>query len=468
MSASLDRLPPQDIDAEMSVLGAMLLGNALAAEDGAHSLKVEDFYRPAHGRIFAAMRRLIAEGNPVDVVTLKDELNREGILDSVGGIGYLVTLGEFVPSTANLLHYAKIVESKATARRLIEAAGEIAGAAFRGETSAEALTTEAERIISEAARIGSHGDGWQNASTMLYDEMGEMEERYRSGSRLVGVTTGLQKPDSLTLGLRRSELAILGAPPSCGKTSLVMTNLSRAALAGARCAFFSLEMSRQMVAQRWMADYADVPLDRVLQGDLSGAEWQRAGSAVERLHEAMLSVDDQAGLTPSQIRSRSRRLAAKWGGIDLIVVDYLQLMGPDEDDWEGKTNTVKRVGRAAGELKKLAKELNCAVVALSQLSRTFSRRDDKRPILTDLRESGDVEAHADCVQFLYRASYFAAKEQQDDSPQETPAPTTSDETEFIVAKQRNGKTGMVKIGFQGAFCRFVNLIDEPGQPGGGF
>jgi replicative DNA helicase len=434
------RTPPQNIEAEQSILGAMLLGGHGAIEEAAALLNPGDFYRTAHGEIFTAMLELHRQGEPVDAITLKNELTRRGVYDLIGGTAYLMTLGDIVPTAANVVYYAKIVQEKAMLRELLAAAGEIVNTVHEEPDDVNAALSAIEQRILAIGNRQAGGEG-----TSLNDALAEsyraLDERHRNRGKLVGIPTGFKDLNYLTSGLRQGDLIVLAARPSMGKTALAGQIAAHAAREGHPAAFFSLEMSAVEIADRLICDEARIDTHRHTNATLTEAEWTVENQARERLWGRNLTFFDDSGLTVSAIRSRCRRLKAK-SGLHLVIVDYLQLIGTEQKRPENRVHEVTEIARG---LKALARELNCAVVALAQLNRAVERREDKRPELSDLRDSGGIEEAADLVLFLYRPEYYAA---------EKPPPDQAQPVEVIAAKNRKGPTGNVMLSFTPCYVRF--------------
>ena len=450
-----DRIPPQNIEAEQSVLGAMMLGEPAAVDTAAELLHPSDFYREAHANIWLAMLALRGRGEPIDAITLKDELVRRNQYEAIGGAAYLMALMDVTFTTASLAHYARIVRGKSTLRRMIEAASQIIGTAYADPEDVPAALAEAERRIMGIEHERDAGE-WVPLSESLAKSMEELDERFHSGGKIIGMPTGLIDLDLLLGGLRDSDLVILAARPGMGKTGMAATLAVHAALDHQkRVAFFSLEMSHVQIADRIVCAAADVDAFKHSNGRISAAEWDRVKDATQQLWDASLWTDPSSDLTVSEIRSRARRLQAK-GGVDMVIVDYLQLLRGEGQG--GPQYRVHEVTEMARGLKSLAKELDVPVVALAQLSRGVEQREDKRPLLSDLRDSGGIEEAADVVLFLYRAAYYARGENP--PPADPAQPPPPEEAEVIVGKNRKGRTGSVKVGFEPAFVRFVNLPDE--------
>lgn len=434
------RVPPHDLAAEQALLGAMLLTSEAIA-DAVGSTEASDFYRPAHAHVFDAITALYGAGEPVDTVTVAAELQRTELLDAVGGAGALVEMQASTPVAGNAEHYAEIVAKNATLRRLIGAAGEVAELAYSKPADIESALDQAESLIFKVAGEKSTSS-MESLYTLIDKGVAHLEELYEHGRNLTGVTTGFSDLDGLLLGLQPSSLVILGARPGIGKTSLALGMSAAAAMEVRRpVLFFSLEMSHLELTQRLLCSEAQVSTQNIRLGRLSKAEWTRVNAAVGHLAEAPLWIDDNPNTSVLEIRAKARRMHAEWGDLGLVVVDYLQLMG-------GRVGAESRqveVSEMSRGLKILARELECPVVALSQLSRAPEGRADKRPMLADLRESGAIEQDADVVMFLYRDEMYNTD--------------TSDRgiAELLVAKHRTGPTGLVKLAFLPQYTRFDNL-----------
>lgn len=460
----LERIPPHNIEAEMAVLGAMLLGDRNAVERATEMVQREDFYREAHGRIFDSMVALAEKDEPIDLVTLKDELGRRGLLEAVGGTAYLMQLGDFVPTAANVAHYARIVAEKAVLRRLIETSGEIAGMAYGQTDEVDQLVDHAERSIFNVARR-RRAEGFSSLKPLLTETFEKIDTLYHDRGVTTGVDTGFNDLNYMTSGFQPGDLIIVAARPSMGKTSLTLTIGQNAALKGSTVAVFSLEMSKESLVQRMICSEARVDAHRLRTGYLHEEDWSRLAQSVNRLWECQLYIDDATDVSSLEMRARCRRLRAEAGGLDMIIVDYLQLMRGSSRNSENRNQEITEIARG---LKSLARELEVPVIALSQLSRSVERREDKRPMLSDLRESGSIEAEADLVMFIYRPSYYARKEAVSADGEERAAaeeqesggggpPPEGEEAEIIIAKQRNGPTGTVKLAFLPKYARFENL-----------
>lgn len=434
------RVPPNNLDAERSVLGAMMQDHealSLAIE----ALHAEDFYHPANRELFDAMHRLQSAGQPVDIVTVDEELTRRGTLEGVGGIQYVVDISRYVPTTANARAYIQIVAEKATLRRLIHAGDEIVQASYAQQEPLADILGHAEKSIFDIVMRRTEGSTLVHIADILPDTYQRIETLSRLKGAIDGVPTGFVDLDNLLTGLHGGELVLVGARPSMGKTSFGMNVLSYASvMAGKTVAAFSLEMPRDQLAMRLLCADARVDMQSVRHGTLRDEDWLSLSRALGPIAAANLYIDDTSGITPSQLRSRCRRLKIE-RGLDLVMVDYIQLMASDGRA-ENRQNEVSEISRA---LKGIAKELNVPVLALAQLSRAGAQRSDKRPILSDLRDSGAIEQDADVVMFLHREEYYD--------------PNTEDKNiaEVIVAKQRNGPLGTIKLAWLGQYTRFASL-----------
>ncbi len=434
------RVPPQSVEAEQSLLGALLLDNS-AWDRIADVLCAEDFYRREHRLIFRAIAALVAEASPADVVTVSEYLERVGELENAGGLAYLGSLANNAPGAANVGAYAQIVRSRAVLRRLIETAGAIVEEAYNPEgRSAEEVLDLAEKRILEIAEKGREARGLTPINKLLSQAIDRIDQLYRSNCALTGVPTGFTDLDEMTSGLQPSDLIIIAGRPSMGKTSLAM-NIAENAAVGHKIpvAVFSMEMPGSQLAMRMMASLGRINAHRVRTGRLTDDDWPRLTSAVSLLNEAPIFIDDTPALTPMELRARARRIKREHG-LGLLIVDYLQLMQSAETI-ENRATEISHITRA---LKALAKELNVPLIAMSQLNRSLENRTDKRPVMSDLRESGAIEQDADVILFIYRDEVY-----NEDSPEKGVA-------EIIIGKQRNGPTGKVRLTFLGEYTRFEN------------
>lgn len=458
----VDRLPPQDLDAEQATLGAMLLGGETTGRV-VELLQPQDFYRDAHRFICEACFHLFESREPVDLVTVAGALRSTGKLEAVGSFEYLERLVRATPYSENVEKYARVVREKALLRELLFASRDIARACYDPEKSAaEALDGAGASIMQLAQRHAPTGfKAVRDVSLEVYEQA---EANWRRGSEFSGLATGYGKLDDMLSGLQRGDLLILAARPSMGKTSLAVCIAMNVALARtpATVGLFSLEMSTQQLVSGMICTQARVDLTKWRSGQLESGDWTVVAEAMNELNNAPIYIDDSSSLSPLEMRARARRLQAE-RGLDLLVVDYLQLMrGNTRTD-----NRVNEIGEISRSLKGLAKELDVPIIALAQLSRAVEQRPNKRPMLSDLRESGQIEADADVVMFLYRESYYKQKEAEKQAgeggwqaPAEPDDPSLPDRTELIIAKQRNGPTGHLDLGFFRHHKRFVTWDDH--------
>ena len=447
VNAELGRLPPQDLEAEQSVLGAMLLSeNAVA--DCSELLRAEDFYRTSHAEIYRAVMDLVTQSEPVDQLTVCDALAARGKLEEVGGRPVIFTLTEAVPVAANARRYAEIVRANAMLRGLIRAGNEIAQLGFERPGPVEELLDRAEQVVYELTRHEAKQD-FSVIQELLHQAFERIAELSADSNGVTGISTGFRDFDRITSGLQPSNLVILAARPSMGKTSLALNIAEHVSVSLRKpVALFSLEMSKAEITQRIMCSVANVDASRLRNGQLSNDDWSKVTGAVDTLMDAPLYIDDSGMVTAMEIRAKSRRLAARAGGLGLVVVDYIQLMSAGATA-ESRVQEVSQISRA---LKVLGRDLDVPVLALSQLSRAVEQRQDKRPILSDLRESGSIEQDADVVAFIYRDAYY--KRNEDGSEALAPDDPDRDKTEIIVAKHRNGPVGTVTLRFQPRYTRF--------------
>ena len=435
------RVPPHNLEAEESLLGAMLLGATPITAAAEVRITAADFYKPAHGHVFDAITRLYAAGEPADVVTVADELRRAGLLEAVGGPAILLTLQARTPATSNAAHYARIVEEHALLRRLIGVAGEIAELGYSLPDDVAGAVDHAEAMMFDIAQHRV-ADSLAPIRDLLEMSLNHLEELFERGDTITGLATGYDDLDEVLSGLQPSNLVVVGARPAMGKSAFALGMAAHAALQARRpVLFFSLEMSHLDLTTRLIASEARVDSARMRNGRLAEADWPKISHAIGRLAEAPLFIDDNPQLTIMEIRAKARRLKAKEGDLGLIVVDYLQLM-TGRGSAENRQVEISEISRG---LKVLARELECPVVALSQLSRQLEQRADKRPMLSDLRESGAIEQDADVVMFLYRDSVY-----NPDSPDNGTA-------EILVSKHRSGPTAMIRLAWLDHLTRFANM-----------
>jgi len=435
----LMKTPPHDMRAERSVLGAMILDKE-AILDIVEIIKADDFYRGAHTEIFDAVMTLYEKNEPVDMITLGDELSKREALENIGGIEYLNDLTTAGIITTNARYYAKIIEEKSMLRRLINASTEILEMGYSTET-AENVLEIAEKSIFDISQKKNR-DGFSAIKDILIETYEDIEKAYESTESITGLSTGFRDLDFKTSGLQSSDLILVAARPSMGKTAFSV-NLSQNVATqneGASVAIFSLEMAKSQLVQRMLATQAGVGLGKIRNGDLTPEDWAKLASASAPLSEAKVFIDDTPGITIMEMRAKCRRLKME-KGLDMIMIDYLQLMSGGGKQ-QSREQEISEISRG---LKGIAREMDCPVIALSQLSRAPELRADHRPILSDLRESGAIEQDADIVMFLYRDEYYF-----NDSEKKGIG-------EIIIAKQRNGETGTVELAWLGDLVKFVNL-----------
>ncbi len=438
------RIPPHSIEAESSVLGGLLLDNG--AWDRVGDLLVDsDFYRYEHRQVYAVVGKLINDTKPADVITVHEELKRQGKADEVGGLGYLNSLAQYVPSASNIRRYAEIVRERSVLRKLVSASDEIATSAFNTQGRAvDKILDEAEQKIFHIGEEGSRmKQGFQAMDSLVVALLDRVQEMADNPNDVTGVPTGFVDLDRMTAGLQAGDLVVLAARPSMGKTAFAINIAEHVALhEGLPVAVFSMEMGASQLAVRIVGSIGRIDQSHLRTGKLTDEEWPRLTEAIERLRNVSLHIDETPGLTPSELRANARRLARQCGKLGLIVVDYLQLMSGSSS---GDENRATELGEISRGLKALAKELQCPVIALSQLNRSVETRTDKRPMMSDLRESGAIEQDADIIMFIYRDDYY-----NKDSREPGVA-------EIIIGKQRNGPTGTVKLAFVKPLTRFESL-----------
>jgi replicative DNA helicase len=434
------KVPPQDIDAEKSLLGAVLIDEEMLADISEH-VTSKDFYEKRHSLIYAAMMRLYEKHKPVDLLTLTDELKRKKELDTVGGSAYLTELTNYVPTAAHAEAYAELVAQKAVRRRLIKASSEISELSYDEDSSTEELLGKAEAELFSVSDQSLKQD-LVSIESILTESFDRMEELHRNKGALRGVRTGYKDLDNMTAGLQRSDLIILAARPAMGKTTLV-TNLAYnvATIAKQPVLFFSLEMSKEQLVDRMLADASGVDAWNIRTGNLSDDDFSKLSEAMGELAEAPIYIDDTPGLSVLEMRTKARR-ATHEQPLGLIIIDYLQLMQGSGRDGGNRVQEVSEISRG---LKLIARELNVPVIALSQLSRSVESRSPQIPQLADLRESGSIEQDADIVMFIYREAYYNPETERENI------------TDLIIAKHRNGPTGKIELYFHPERLRFMSL-----------
>jgi replicative DNA helicase len=442
MAELLQRIPPHNIEAEQSVLGSMLI-DAEAVSEASGALKGEDFYSDAHREIFEAMLDIYERGEPVDLVTLVEELRQRGTLDSVGGVSYISDLSMAVPSTANVKYYIRIVEEKSILRQLIAASNDIINESYQAADELDVILDRAEKKIFDISQR-QNSSYFVPIKDILIDTYARIEELSKSKGKIIGLTTGFHDFDQKTSGLQPSDLILAAARPSMGKTSFVLNIAQYAALRNkVPVAIFSLEMAKEQLVQRMLSAEANVELQKIRTGDLTEEDWLKLVRAAGPLSQAPIYIDDSADMSVMEIRSKARRLKME-KNLGLVVIDYLQLMS-GRGRAESRQQEISEISRS---LKALARELKVPVIALSQLSRAPEARTQHRPMLSDLRESGAIEQDADLVTFIYRDEYY------------NPETEKKNIAEIIIAKQRNGPTGTVELVWLGQFTKFANLAKD--------
>jgi replicative DNA helicase len=440
----LERPLPHSADAERAILGAIILDNGLVNQ-AIELLRPDDFYVRAHQHLFRAMISMSERGAEINPILLGEELRRDGALEQVGGIAFISELTYGLPHFTNLAHYAKVVKDKSMLRQLVRVANKITSEALEEEDEATLILDHAEQMIFALADERTR-QGFAHVKPVADGILEKVQELGGRGSVLTGLTTGFAELDKLTSGLQPSDLIIVAARPSMGKTSLCLTLAQNAAIqANAVVGVFSLEMSKESLVMRMLCSEGHVDAHRFRSGFLSRDEWARLAGALGTLSETKIFIDDTPGISVLEMRAKARRLAAEQKRLDLIIVDYLQLMSGSSKRSESRQQEVSQISR---ELKGLAKELNVPLVALSQLSRAPEARTDHRPQLSDLRESGAIEQDADVVAFIYREEQYNRTEEN------------AGIAEVIVAKQRNGPTDTVQLAFLKEFTRFENMWRE--------
>lgn len=438
---SIYKVPPQSIEAEQSILGGILLENS-AINSALEIISKEDFYSEAHRKIFDVIVELSEKNEPVDLITLSNALKGKNMLDSVGGTSYLASLVDSVPSAANVSNYAKIVKEKAILRGLIGSATDIINSCYETGSDVDELLDKAEHSIFEISE-NKVRPSFFPIREIVKDSFRSIEELFSRKDLITGVPTGFEKLDDLTSGLQKSELIIIAGRPSMGKTSFALNIAQYAALeAQIPAAIFSLEMSKEQLAFRLLASEAKVDSQRLRKGFLGETDWPKLTTAAGKLSDAAIFIDDTPAITVLEMKAKSRRLKADQG-LGLIIVDYIQLMRTGSYR-ESREQEISEISRS---LKALAKELRVPVIALSQLNRKVEERPNRRPQMADLRESGAIEQDADVIAFIYRDEVY---NKSDDNPEKGTA-------EIIIAKQRNGPTGLVKLAFLERFTSFENL-----------
>jgi replicative DNA helicase len=445
------RVPPHSIEGESSVLGGLLLDNDAWDRVG-DILQDDDFYRYEHKLIYAAIGALVNASKPADVITVFEHLQNQGKAEEVGGLVYLNSLAQYVPSASNIRRYAEIVRDRSILRKLVSASDEIATNAFNPKgRPVSTIVDESEQKIFNIGEQGKRNkQGFQSMDALVVSLMDRVQEIDDNPNDVTGVRTGFYDLDRQTAGLQAGDLIVLAARPSMGKTALAINIAENVALnEGLPVAVFSMEMGAAQLAVRIVGSIGRIDQGHLRTGKLTDDEWPRLSEAIEKLRTISLHIDESPGLTSSEVRANARRLSRQYGQLGLIVVDYLQLMSGSSGDGENRATELGEISRG---LKMLARELKCPVIALSQLNRSVEQRPDKRPMMSDLRESGAIEQDADIIMFIYRDEYYTKDQCKEPGV-----------AEVIIAKQRNGPTGTVKL----AFLRNITKFESLASGGGG-
>jgi len=446
--------PPHSIEAEQAVLGGLMIDD-MAWERMSDALVSDDFFRKDHRVIYRAITRLANSNKPLDVITLHEELERDGVADEVGGLAYLAELAQNTPTAANIKSYADIVRDKALARELVGTANDIVESVHNpeGATTDELLDRAESRIFKIAEKRESNDAGPRSIEDILKPTLAQIQTFCETKGGITGLSTGFYDLDKMTTGLQPADLVIVAGRPSMGKTTFAMNIVEHIALTAEHPALvFSLEMPSESLLLRSLSSLGRIDQGKIRRGDLDDNDWASLTSAMHLMqNQSKMYIDDTSGISPTEMRSRARRVAREHGGVSCIMVDYLQLMQVKDGNVESRTNEISEISRS---LKGIAKELNCPVIALSQLNRTLENRADRRPINSDLRESGAIEQDADIIMFVYRDEVYN--------------PNTEDKgiAEIIIGKQRNGPIGHVRVAFHGKWSKFDNLQqNEYGEMG---
>ncbi|WP_371364953.1 Replicative DNA helicase [Sporomusa rhizae] len=443
----IDRVPPQNVEAEQSVLGAMMIERE-AISKVSEILHPDDFYREAHRLIYNAMMELFNKNEAVDLVTVVEVLRRDEKLEAAGGIAYVSALANSVPTAANVTYHARIVEEKALLRQLINTATYVAGMGYEANEEVTVIMDKAEKMILEVASRKA-GQEFASIKNIIFDVFDKVSELYSSRGGITGLPTGFKDLDKLTSGLQPSDLILIAARPSMGKTAFVLNIAQNIAIKEKKAvAFFSLEMSKEQLVQRMLCAEAPIDAQRLRIGELENSDWDKLVRAADRLAAAPIFIDDTAGITVMEMRSKARRLKIEHD-LQLIIIDYLQLMQGSSGSSKNE-NRQQEISEISRSLKALARELKVPVIALSQLSRGVESRQVKKPMLSDLRESGSLEQDADIVAFIYREDYYE------------PETERKNITDIIVAKHRNGPVDSVQLFFHKQFTKFSDLSKIPG------
>ncbi|KRL65585.1 replicative DNA helicase [Companilactobacillus versmoldensis] len=456
MNNDITRIPPNDKEAEQAVLGAVFLSKD-ALTEAMEFIEPEDFYQHANQLIFQAMVNINEnDDGPVDVVTIQDELNRANQLEDVGGLSYLANLANSVPTAANTAYYAKIVKQKSVLRSLINAATNIVNRSFDENEDLDSIIDQSEREIMDVSENRSH-KGFRKISDVVKSSFAEIDKLYGQDTDVTGLSTGYKDLDSMTTGLHPDELIILAARPGVGKTAFALNLVENAAVRdNATVAMFSLEMSAESLVNRMLCSTGSIDANALRTGQLNENQWDSLVVAMGSLSNTNVYIDDTPGVKMAEIRSKCRRLEKEEGKLDLVVVDYLQLI-----EGTGQENRQQEVSVISRNMKKLAKELHVPIIALSQLSRGVEARQDKRPMLSDIRESGSIEQDADIVSFLYRDDYYRDEDEDGNSEPQDQEDQDVGEVEVIIAKNRSGPRGTAKLLFVKSYNKFSSIANIP-------
>lgn len=445
-----EKTMPHNIDAEKSVLGSMFLSK-YAVQKALESLNKELFYLDSHSKIFEAIKTLREKNISIDMTTVTEELENKKLLKEVGGIEYLTEIINFVPTAANVDEYIRIVEEKAILRRLIEEATGIVASGYNQEEDISEVLDNAEKKILNVVKT-KKGTEFRSIQDVLLKTQSDLEKLSQQKSEITGIPTGFYDLDKVTSGLHENELIIIAARPAMGKTAFALNLATNIAMnTDKTVALFNMEMSGEQLAMRMLSSVGQIESNKLRSGKLEHHDWKKFNEAMSRLAETKLFIDDTAGMTISEIKAKCRRLYNSEGGLGIVIIDYLQLISGSAKYAGNRQQEVSEISRS---LKTLAMELNIPVIALAQLSRTVEGREDKRPLLSDLRESGSIEQDADIVAFLYREDYYTKQISIDEN---------TSKSEFIIAKNRSGPTTTVDLIFRRNVSTFVNMLKEPQQ-----
>ncbi|ARY90328.1 replicative DNA helicase [Lacticaseibacillus styriensis] len=449
----IEQQPPHSDEAERAVLGGIFL-NADTLPDAQEYVTADDFYKKAHRLLFQAMTDLQDNGTAIDTVTVTDYLDNHNQLDDIGGSGYITDLVASTPIASNVVYYAKIVQQKSTLRKLINTAQNIASRSYTEQDDVEGLVEDAERQIMDVSENRNQA-GFKQIKDVLNQAMAQIDQLYQNDQTITGLPTGFRDLDKITTGLHEDEMIILAARPAVGKTAFALNIAQNVGTKTDKSvAIFSLEMGAEQLVNRMLCSEGSIDANHLRTGQLNEEEWQNLIIAMGSLSKAKIYMDDTPGIRMAEIRAKCRRLAREQGDLGLIIIDYLQLI-----EGSGQENRQQEVSAVSRQLKKLAKELHVPVIALSQLSRGVEQRQDKRPVLSDIRESGSIEQDADIVAFLYRDDYYRDAEGDDDDDQggSDDGDDNVGEVEVIIEKNRSGPRGTVKLLFVKSYNKFTNI-----------